>query len=107
MNPKEPNSAVEVFLMVGGIEGAKPAITPKTDKDRNNIEDITLTDNTKICNEALLQLMAHLISEPGITRGSSGQSGQSDLREKKISSTLTLTQTLTLTLTLTLILTSL
>jgi insulysin len=48
MNPKEPNSAVEVIYQGGDLEGYS----------------MGQTENTKIATEGLLELLAHLISEP-------------------------------------------
>jgi hypothetical protein len=48
MNPKEPNSAVEVIYQGGDLEGYS----------------MGHTDNNKIATEGLLELLAHLISEP-------------------------------------------
>lgn len=49
MNPKEPNSAVEVFLLVGDLAGRSIDID---------------TDSSAVCANGLLELLAHLISEP-------------------------------------------
>ena len=54
MNPKEPNSAVEVFLIVGDYAGYHLS----TDVDASN------SVVSQIRDESLLELMAHLISEP-------------------------------------------
>jgi insulysin len=50
MNPKEPNSAVEMFLPVGDLEGYHA--------------DMDTRESSKIGTESLLELMAHIISEP-------------------------------------------
>ena len=51
MNPKEPNSAIEIFLLAGDLEGR--SVDMDCESSRN-----------KIATEGLLQLLSHLISEP-------------------------------------------
>ena len=58
MNPKEPNSAVEMFLLVGDSDGYH------ADTDSTTSGASSSAETSKIGCESILELMAHIISEP-------------------------------------------